>query len=377
MKDLGNFDSLASERWKTISKRDPEFLAYLQGTFSNSHRALPVRSLNVDTVSELVTFEIVPKVEIALPTISKIFWQLMRPRTLVLSLGPMFVTVFIVLAHGYRMNFEIALSSFFGVLFFHIAANLFNDYGDHMKGRDRLRGESGSRVIQKGWLPAYQVNQAAWGLMFVAGICGLPAVYLHFTPILIFVGLVGLVGLEFAFQRLRLKARGWSELVAFALTGPLLTSGFSWAMSGRVYGEEIVLGCVFGLLSLLYFHSVNFENIMIDSQAGVRTWATRVGFDASQKFFYFIAAAQFLSMAIYVLVFEPRVQMLLVLGFLAAHLWILIRRVWRLASPLSSDLSGLRWAVVSHSWFLTALLIVALATDLGNVVKTMAFWNTP
>lgn len=354
------------ERWKTISRRDPEFLAHLDGSFSSAFRALPVRSLNVDTVSELVTFEIVPVSEIRAPGYVSIVWQLMRPQSLVLSMGPMMTTLFDCLVRGLGVNFGVALSSSCGVLFFHIAANLFNDYGDHIKGQDRLRASGGSRAIQNGWIAAARVRRAAWVLMGAAAVCGLPAIFLHLSPVAIVAGLAGLAGLEMAFQRLRLKSRGWSELMAFALTGPLLTSGFAWAISGQVGLDAVVLGCVFGAITLLYFHSANFENIMNDSQAGVRTWATRAGFDASKRFFIFVALVVFVSACVFVIQFQPRLQLFLVLVFLAAHLVFLCRRVARLASPLSSELVGLRWMVITLAWFATALLTVSLAAGLGT-----------
>lgn len=363
------------DRWKTLSKSDSEFLAYLSGKFSSSHRAIPVQSLNVDSSVEQVTFEIVPLNSIQIPGFFKIGLQLMRPQTLVLSVGPMIVVMFSSLAHEVNINKAVALSSFLGVLFFHIAANLFNDYGDHMKGRDRLRDKGGSRVIQNGWLTAVQVNKGAWIFLIFAGLLGIPAVVMNFTPLVVLVGISALFALEFAFQRLRLKARGWSELVAYTLTGPLLTCGFSWAISQRVTLDQIFLGNIFGLTTLLYFHSANFENIMVDSQSGVRTWATRVGFDSSKKFFYFTSAALLVSAVVFVFGFEPRLQMLTVVVSIGIYLFSLNRRVFSLASPLSSNLSGLRWSIVSFAWFIVALFAVSFAAQKGGLLALDYFWG--
>src|SRR5262245_11697931 len=79
---------------KTISHCDPEFNSYLDGSFSDDLRALPVRSLNVDTLNEEVTFEIVPVDEIQKPSRLKIIWLLMRPQSLAFSMGPMLATFF-------------------------------------------------------------------------------------------------------------------------------------------------------------------------------------------------------------------------------------------------------------------------------------------
>jgi 1,4-dihydroxy-2-naphthoate octaprenyltransferase len=353
------------ERWKTVSRNSPDFLSYLEGTFSLTHRALPVRSLNVGTLSEEVTFEIKPISEILRPSLWKILWQLMRPESLSLSLWPLLATLFFCYAHALRLNSLVTISSFFGVLIFHISVNLFNDYGDYIKGQDRVRPRGGSRVIQNGWVSAVNIKRAAWGLMGLGVLCGVPAIFwtsseLH--PVVIVALLALLMGLEFAFQKFRLKYRGWAEIMAFALMGPLLTAGFAWASTGTLRWDIAVLGCVFGAIALMYFHSGNFENIMDDSQAGVRTWATRAGFDSSKKFFYFTALLVFAGSCAYAGLFEQNVLLVPFIIAQACAMFALCTRVHRLASPLSSELTGLRWAVVAFCWLTTGVLLGALFT---------------
>lgn len=315
-----------------------------------THRALPVRSLNVGTGAEQVTFEIKPLDDISIPSIYKLIWFLVRPTTLILSLGPMLAALFFCFLHDLAVNGAVALSSFVGVLLFHIALNLFNDYSDHIRGQDRLRATGGTRVIQRGWVRAFEVRRVAWLLLALAVVCALPAVVLHFAPVAIVGGIAFLVGLEFAFQKLRLKYRGFAEILAFVLTGPLLMCGFTWAVTGQVLWYELGLGSIFGAVSLMYFHSANFENIMTDSQAGVRTWATRAGFDASKKFFYFAVALTLTFSALYVFLLEKEVRLLPV--FLAQVLLLLpvSLRVKKLASPLSSELTGLRAEALKLNW---------------------------
>ena len=52
------------------------------------------------------------------------------------------------------------------------------------------------------------------------------------------------IALEFAFQKLRMKAHGWSEIFAFLLAGPLLTSAFAWAISKDFIVSDVTLGFV-------------------------------------------------------------------------------------------------------------------------------------
>lgn len=347
----------ASSRFLTVSRRDPEFSSYLDGSFSKTQRAIPVRSLNVDSLKEEVTFEIKPLNSLERPSVLEVAGELARLPALALSVGPMMVTLGSCIARDMDVLKGVAFTSFVGVVFFHVAMNLFNDYGDHIKGEDRLRTRSSGGAIQKGWVRAIDVKRGAWALLGLAALFGLPAVLWHFAPVAIVAGLALLAGLEFGFQRFRLKYRGWAEILAFLLTGPLLTTGYAWAITGHVHSGEVVLGCIFGSITLMYFHSKNFENIMTDSQAGVRTWATRAGFDASKGFFYFTVGLVLAFTSIYVLVFEKDAKLLPALLAQVFFLLPVSFRVRKLASPLSSGLSGLRSEALRLIWITVVALI--------------------
>ena len=340
--------SASSRRFVTLSRKDAEFQTYLDGSFSRDEVALPLKSLNVGTVSEEVTFAVVDAKSVSQPPGFLIARALLRPSTLIFSTGPMVAVTMKSLAQGFHLQPGLVLGAFLSVLLFHSAVNLFNDYGDHMKGQDRVRPHGGSRAIQKGWVRAWQVKRSAWALTLAAAIAGIPAVIS--APSVIIAGLALLVGLEFAFQRIRLKARGWAEVVAFALTGPLLSSGFAWAINGEWSLSDATLGCVFGAIALMYFHSVNFENIMPDSQAGARTWATRTGFDASQTFFVFTCALTLMASVIHVFVMEQDFRLFPLALAQAMALIPMLVRVRSLQSPVSSGLVGLRWEPVRLAW---------------------------
>jgi 1,4-dihydroxy-2-naphthoate octaprenyltransferase len=348
-------DAVAPRSFKTLSRHDGDFLSHLDGSFSAQQVALPVRSLNVGTASEQVTFEILDIDAVSRPSLFSVVEALVRPTSLIFSAGPMLTVLARAYAGEREINWFLAVTCFIGVLAFQIATNLFNDYGDHMKGQDRLRPRGGSRAIQNGWVRARTIRQVALGLTGFAALCGVPAI-VH-SPVLIVAGLALLFTLEFAFQRLRLKTRGWSEGIAFLLTGPLLTSGFAYAVTGAAQLGDASLGCAFGAIALLYFHSANFENIMVDSQAGARTWATRAGFDASKTFFQFVAGLCLVISLIHILGVERNPR--LISAFLAQGclLYLASRRVHRLASPLSSELAGLRDVAIQLSWLTTLVMI--------------------
>ncbi len=366
----------ANARFKTMSNLNPDFMSYLDGSFSDDTRALPVRSMNVDMRSamapdstrEAVTFELVPVADINRPSLMKLCWILMRPSTLILSFGPMLV----ILA---GIVFDIGLSdqhsaelvpcwmstgAFLGVLSLQIAVNLFNDYFDHIRGKDRLSARGGGRAIQNGWVAARTLKRAAWGLLGLAVLLGAPVVMTHLSAFLLVAVLALLGALEFASQKIGLKYLGFGEIMAFLMTGPLLTVGFSWALIGTATWAQAAMGVVFGSISLMYYHAANFENIMPDDQAGISTWATRTGFDASKNFFYFTSILTVCAAVVAMLWMRTDWHVLAVPLLIAGFLTPLTTRVQRLASPLSSDLVGLRSGVVKLAWF--AVLVIVLAS---------------
>ncbi|HVK61097.1 MAG TPA: UbiA family prenyltransferase [Bdellovibrionales bacterium] len=350
--------TLPNRQLKTLSRADGDFSKYLDGSFSETMIALPIRSLNVGLPSEQITFEVVSRDSVSTPSFGVIASTLARPSTLVFSIGTMWVAWMHILSSGRVQSSFLALSAFCGVLIFHVAVNLLNDYGDHMKGQDRMRPFGGSRAIQKGWVRAHTVRKWAVGLIGLSVLLGIPAALA--SPVIVIAAIALLIALEFAFQKLRLKARGWSEILAFAMAGPLLTCGFSWAVSQEMAFTDATLGLTTGLIALLYFHSANLENIMADSQAGASTWATRTGFEASILFF--VAIAMLIPAASAFQAGSDRNVILVLVGVIqAAFLIPVVTKVRKLASPLSSDLVGLRYTVLRLAWLTVIALSAAYA----------------
>lgn len=331
-----------SGRFETLSRNDPKFVSYLDGSFSDRLAALPIRSLNVGTQFEEVTFEVLPKAALPRPNTGTIVRHLIRPSSLIFSIGPMITALYYCTAHGLVLNRLVGVTSFLGVVLFQIAMNLLNDYGDHMRGQDRIRPQGGSRAIQKGWLTAAQVRRIAISCLVGAGVLGIPALVYSTLQVAVFALIAGVVAIDFAFPFLRLKPRGWAEIFGFFLLGPMLVTGYAWAVSDVVSWSQMLLGSIFGAIALMYFHSANFENIMSDEQAGARTWATRAGFDASKKFFYFTAALTVACTTAYMLLAESRTFMVTVVLAQILFLIPVCIRVKNLASPLSSGLTSLR-----------------------------------
>lgn len=267
----------------TLSKSSPEFESYLLGTFSRAQRALPLRTLNANSLQETVTFEIKALSEIKRPFLPVILLYLLKVRAFILVLFPMYVILVKNTADKTIRDPGVVLLSTLGILFAYIAVNLRNDFTDHMKGIDRINPKAGSRVIQRGWMTAAQVK--TWSNVFV-----LLAMLFAAVVIFAFPGVVGVVLLTFLvgvwaqfLKKGSFKYQKGGEVFVFLLLGPLLSTGYHISIAGSWDMESLMLGIMWGWLVVFLQHIKNFEFIMINSQAGFHNTITWLGFDKSKK----------------------------------------------------------------------------------------------
>ncbi len=347
------------ERFVTLSRQHPDFLKYLDGTFSDSYVALPKQSMNVATSREEVTFEIVPVSEVEVPSFFKVLLTMARPYSAALSIGPA-IAATIFSNTVYVLDSRLVAVCLLAIACFHIGMNFLDDYFDHRRGIDRLNQRSGSQAIQNGWIRARTMYQAGLGLLGFAVLLGLPIILQR--PVLLLTAAVFalLIAWGFSSQTARLKYRGLGEITTFLLSGPLLTSGLVWALVGEFRWQSMVLGCVFGFSTVIYYHLKNLENIMVDSQAEARTLATRMGFDKSKKLVLILAALSSLSILFFDWAVNTDGYFILVLVVHWAALFPIVKRLRNAPSPLSSSLSEIRKAGLRAHVITTVALSVAI-----------------
>lgn len=283
---------------KTLTKGSQDFQSYLLGTFSRSHRALPIQTLNVNSSLETVTFEIKPVSEIQRPSFLRVFLTMMKPRAFMLVLFPMYLILVKNIADKTVADPWLMLLSTLGILCVFASVSLRNDYIDHMRGMDRINPAAGSRVIQNGWMTAAQVR--SWANFFL--ILGLFAA----TPVaMVFPSVLGvvLVALPMAvvsqfYEKGSFKYFKGGEIFAFLLLGPLLAIGYQISIAGFWDLECIYIGVLWGWLVVFVQHIKNLEYIMIHSQAGFSNTVCWLGFDKGKtliKWWWLIFLAMFIT----------------------------------------------------------------------------------
>jgi len=345
----------------TVTKEDPAFDSYLKGTFSRDHRALPIETYHPQTAKERVTFRILPLSQVAKPSWWKIYFWSSRPELLALTMGPALAAWL-----GHRDGIQDwarwpSWLALVGLFFLHTSVFLFNDVQDHLRGADRLNRRRGSQVIQKGWVRAVDMQWWAWFNGALAVAFGVPAFFN--APL----GLLAVCGL--ALPALWVVVRGigvqWG-LADFALAllfGPLLTTGIGLASFAEVQLSDFLLGAVLGLLTVWTLQMRQLENLFRSRPEGFRTILGHLDFDRAKLFLF--AGGLAILVAQFVVAWRLSVPMpwLFVLPLVGAPMALLMLRVHRAASPLSSSLIGCEWWALGSQLLWTLWWIVALGVQ--------------
>jgi len=284
---------------KSISRGAAEFQRYLLGHKEDDFRALPIRSLNVGTDQEMITYRIVKKNQIHRPPFY--YLALLKPRVLLVALLPLFFLLKMFLHTHSPLPLSSTIGAALGVLFGVLAGSLKNDFTDYISGLDRLLPEELQRPIQKGWATPWKVLRISQVLLVLSLLCAIPVV-LQFPNILFILALGGTMALWTQVRNqddFKFSLRG--EFAISFLFGPILSLGFWNALSGETYRAPVfAFGLMWGLFVHFLIHLQNFSNAMLASQFKLKNTMTRLGFDRSR---WFLPSWFFLCLIVY-MIFE-------------------------------------------------------------------------
>lgn len=220
----------------------------------------------------------------SVPSRWALFVNATRLPFLTASLVPALVGTSVAWREG-PLNLPAFLLAFFGAGFFHIGANVINDYFDHRSGADEANltptpFSGGSRLIQRGLLTPRQTLNLAIAAYVVGGLMGIGLIYLVGWQILWF-GLAGfLLGYIYTAPPFQLVHRGIGELAIGIGFGPVIVLGAYWVHTQRLSLEAILASIPIGLLvaAILYINEV--PDRIWDERAGKRTLVVRLSREA-------------------------------------------------------------------------------------------------
>jgi 1,4-dihydroxy-2-naphthoate octaprenyltransferase len=271
-------------QYLTLRKNDPDFLNQLWGRGETDKRAIPVKTYNLGTEEESVTFEIKPISDIQKPSLLKVVAALVKLKSFILILFPLF---FVLVKNSVDNRFFDPLSmtivSVATILLF-AGLNIRNDVYDHISGFDRVNLDSTPKPIRLGWISAHKASRISLILIFISAFITIPVMILQLELIrVIAVALILFFIGRFA-KNNSYKDQHFGEFILFMLIGPALVSGYQVALGAGVDTEILGFGVLWGFAVMFLIQVNNFSHIMTSSQSGIKNSMTKLGFDLSQKF---------------------------------------------------------------------------------------------
>lgn len=215
-----------------------------------------------------------------------VWYQAMRPRSLTatyipIALGGVIAWQAEVFKLGY---FVLAL---LGVLALQIAANLFNEYFDHIKGVEAGKSHGLGLILKSGALTPRQI--------LIAGIISVSigsAIGLFFVAqtgwVILAIGIAAvLVVILYTATPYALAYIGLGEIAVFIFMGPLIVMGTYYVMAEAFTRTPFWGALPIGFLVAAILHANNLRDLEADRQGGKQTLAVRFGRRAAQAEYVF------------------------------------------------------------------------------------------
>ena len=218
--------------------------------------------------------------------------QAARLRTLPLSMSGIILGSFIarwrITENGGTWDWKIFTLALVVTLLYQILSNFANDYGDGVKGTDKLRvNEAEQRAVASGRITANQMRNAVILFAVLSLIATIALLYLAFfkdnlmQEFYIFVGLgiaSILAAIGYTVGKKPYGYLGLGDIFVFIFFG-LVSVGGSYFLFTKSFSWDILLpATAVGMLSAAVLNLNNMRDIESDRASGKKTLALRLGF---------------------------------------------------------------------------------------------------
>lgn len=217
--------------------------------------------------------------------------QAARLRTLPLSISGIIIGSFTarwrLLSEGSKWDWQIFALAMLVTILYQILSNFANDYGDGVKGTDRLRTENAEiRMVASGKISAQKMKSA---VIITAGLSLLAAIaliYKAFIPnylseFFIFLGLgilCILAAIGYTIGKNSYGYMGLGDVMVFIFFG-IVSVGGSYFLFTKTWSWDILLpASAVGMLSTAVLNLNNMRDMESDRLSGKKTFALRIGF---------------------------------------------------------------------------------------------------
>ena len=217
--------------------------------------------------------------------------QAARLRTLPLSISGIIIGSFTarwrLLSEGNKWDWQIFALAMLVTILYQILSNFANDYGDGVKGTDRLRTENAEiRMVASGKISAQKMKSA---VIITAGLSLLATItllYKAFIPsylpeFFIFLGLgvlCILAAIGYTIGKNPYGYMGLGDVMVFIFFG-IVSVGGSYFLFTKTWSWDILLpASAVGMLSIAVLNLNNMRDMESDHLSGKKTFALRIGF---------------------------------------------------------------------------------------------------
>ena len=200
-------------------------------------------------------------------------WMIaVRPWSIPASAMPIIVTLAYLFYKGSEINWLYGVWALIGMVLFHLAGNTWSDYFDYKKKVD-AEDTFGAKTLTTGMFQPKEIKNLALGLLIAATICGLGLFAVTGLPLL-WIGLAG-VACTLLYPMLKFNALGDLDiLLTFAF---LPTLGTSYAATGAIDWNVLLIALPVGLITDGILHSNNTRDMVTDKRAEIKTMAMGLG----------------------------------------------------------------------------------------------------
>ena len=205
-----------------------------------------------------------------------------RPWSTPASAMPIIATLAFLFWKGAEINWIYGVWALAGMILFHYAGNVWSDWFDYRKKVD-ADDTFGAKTLTTGMFTPKEIMGLAIGLLVASVACGLGLAYMTGLPLL-WIGLAGAV-CTVLYPLLKYNALGDLDiLLTFAF---LPTIGTSYAATGAIDWNVLLIALPVGLITDGILHCNNTRDIATDKRAGINTMAMWLGTKAAARLYAF------------------------------------------------------------------------------------------
>ena len=210
-------------------------------------------------------------------------WRIaVRPWSTPASAMPIIATLAFLFWKGAETNWIYGVWALAGMILFHYAGNVWSDWFDYRKKVD-ADDTFGAKTLTTGMFTPKEIMGLAIGLLVAAIACGLALAAMTGLPLL-WIGLAGAV-CTVLYPLLKYNALGDLDiLLTFAF---LPTIGTSYAATGAIDWNVLLIALPVGLITDGILHCNNTRDIATDKRAGINTMAMWLGTKAAARMYAF------------------------------------------------------------------------------------------